>query len=538
MWKHYHKRVEQDRRKKWGKKQKVQHGYGEEAVESAEDSDSQSLPAPTKGKSKKGIAPGACKCGSTSHRRISHKDCPLNKAKRELFPPPPKPEGDGGSDLDRKEFNYESCSDVESDASECMMGVESEAESSSDEDDTLFLSYAQLCECQGAAHKRSCPLNPRKKRPAPFSHDVSDSLPPAKAGKYSLQLGQYVCVHNTMLGNFHIVCRIVDVVGRSYRLYSCGGLLDRAFSYDELTPVVSERTIPLDNWRRARKVSMRSLASDMTVVQPCNCNLPPPPESIVIDSQSDEEGKAEPEVWVTNDVFSLNREDEKLVTSPTGWLSDKIIEAAQMLVLQEFPTMGGLQPIYLQQVSGFDVLCGQFVQVINVHSNHWCVVSTVGCEEGLVNVYDSMCSHKPVSNDTVRVIANMLFSQAPKLDIRVMDVARQTNGSDCGVLSIAYVFDLCLGRNPCSFVYHPANIRDHLAMCLKECCVRPFPVLCNREYAPSGKRVTSVELHCSCRMPEFDCDSCSTWYHKHCMDIPEEVFDDESIEWLCKNCMG
>ena len=106
-----------------------------------------------------------------------------------------------------------------------------------------------------------------------------------------------------------------------------------------------------------------------------------------------------------------------------------------------------------------------------------------------------------------------------------------------------YVFDLCCGHNPCSVVYDPANIRDHLAMCLKDCRVRQFPVLCDREYAPSGKIVTSVELHCSCRMPEFDgdrmvcCDLCGTWYHKHCMDIPEEVFDDENIEWLCKNCM-
>ena len=105
---------------------------------------------------------------------------------------------------------------------------------------------------------------------------------------------------------------------------------------------------------------------------------------------------------------------------------------------------------------------------------------------------------------------------------------------------IAYVFDLCCGHNPCSVVYDPANIRDHLAMCLKDCRVRQFPVLCDREYAPSGKIVTSVELHCSCRMPEFDgdrmvcCDLCGTWYHKHCMDIPEEVFDDENIEWLCK----
>ena len=183
------------------------------------------------------------------------------------------------------------------------------------------------------------------------------------------------------------------------------------------------------------------------------------------------------------------------------------------------------------------------MQVINVRGNHWCVVSIVGCEEEIVHVYDSMCSRASVSDGIVCVIAKMMFSTALELDIKVMDVAWQANGSDCGVLSIAYVFDLCCGRNPCSVVYDPAKIREHLAVCLKECCVRQFPVLCNRDYALLGISVKSVELHCSCRMPEFDgdcmasCDSYSTRYHKHCMDIPEEVFDDESIQWLCKNCM-
>ena len=32
QWKHQHRRKEQDRKKAWGKKQKVQHGYGKEAI--------------------------------------------------------------------------------------------------------------------------------------------------------------------------------------------------------------------------------------------------------------------------------------------------------------------------------------------------------------------------------------------------------------------------------------------------------------------------------------------------------------------------
>ena len=58
-----------------------------------------------------------------------------------------------------------------------------------------------------------------------------------------------------------------------------------------------------------------------------------------------------------------------------------------------------MQPISLQEVSGFDVLCGEFVQVISVRGSEWCVMSTVGCEEGVAWVYDSMCSRAYVSDD-------------------------------------------------------------------------------------------------------------------------------------------
>ena len=132
------------------------------------------------------------------------------------------------------ELKCESCSDVESDASECMVGVESEAEFSSNEDDTSLLSCVQLCDCQGGAHKGTCFLNPRNRK-RKYTHTCS------------LQFGQYVCVHNRKLGNCHVVCRIVDVVGERYRLYCLSGVLDKAFSSYELTPVASERVIPLDN---------------------------------------------------------------------------------------------------------------------------------------------------------------------------------------------------------------------------------------------------------------------------------------------------
>ena len=177
--------------------------------------------------------------------------------------------------------------------------------------------------------------------------------------------------------------------------------------------------------------------------------------------------------------------------------------------------------------------------MIHVRNNHWCVVSTVGCENGVVNVYDSL--YPSVSEKTITLIASMVFTSLPKLVVRMMDVEKQSNGADCGVLAIAYVFDICSGFDPCQVKFDHRFIRQHLVTCLDNCEFQRFPLLGERK----GARVKSskpVELHCSCRMPEqqgdemAECDSCHVWYHRHCMDIPSEVFGESEVSWKCKAC--
>ena len=75
------------------------------------------------------------------------------------------------------------------------------------------------------------------------------------------------------------------------------------------------------------------------------------------------------------------------------------IGAAQSLICKDFPSMGGLQQPVLQETSSFEVSKGEFVQILHVRGNHWCVVSYyVGCEENFVSVYDTFYSS--VSKDT------------------------------------------------------------------------------------------------------------------------------------------
>ena len=65
---------------------------------------------------------------------------------------------------------------MDSDASECMVGVESEAGFSSDEDDISLLESFQFCECLGG-HKRECLYNRRNiKRPTGLSVNFAISV--------------------------------------------------------------------------------------------------------------------------------------------------------------------------------------------------------------------------------------------------------------------------------------------------------------------------------------------------------------------------
>ena len=233
--------------------------------------------------------------------------------------------------------------------------------------------------------------------------------------------------------------------------------------------------IPLDEWRKAPIISLRSITNDSALHERCNCCVPQTSESIVLSSASEEENEA-PEMWVSNGAYTLSCRDRDVVLSRRGWLTDKIICAAQMILLQFFPNMASLQTPTLQKVFAFQVHSGKFVQIIHVRNSHWCVVSTVGCQSGVVHVYDSL--YKTLSKETVHLITRMVH--VPSSELKV-DVEKQSNGSDCVVLTIAYAFDICSGLNPCS-VRH-SKIRPHLT-CLENCQVSRFPVLGERGSVP------------------------------------------------------
>ena len=265
----------------------------------------------------------------------------------------------------------------------------------------------------------------------------------------------------------------------------------------------------------------------------CSCNLSEPAVKDVVELTEDTtvvssaDGSAVvSNTWVSTPLYSLHIDKKREVLSPDGWLSDTVIRAAQLLILQEFPNIAGLQDPAVHRSLCFQILRGEFMQIIFVGGCHWCTISNVGCDDGVVNVYDSMYSS--ASSGTVKLIASLVFSPAKQLVVRMMDVGKQSNGSDCGVLAIAFAYDICSGNDPCKIKYNHRSIRQHLADCLEKCCLSRFPVVGERRTV--GVRHTqSEDYHCSCRLPEekgdkmAEFDVCKTWYHQHCIDIPNNV---------------
>ena len=108
------------------------------------------------------------------------------------------------------------------------------------------------------------------------------------------------------------------------------------------------------------------------------------------------------------------------------------------------------------------------------------------------------------------------------------------NGSDCGVLALAMAFDWCAGHDPSGIIFDHKKIRQHLKNSLESCSISRFPIISTRRAVRRRTKMTTVPIHCTCRMPHDDdpdnpraeCTSCHFWYHKNCVDVPEINFSE------------
>ena len=241
------------------------------------------------------------------------------------------------------------------------------------------------------------------------------------------------------------------------------------------------------------------------------------------------------EKWVNG----LTKKDQAII-SMIGWLTDNIVNAAQGLLKQQYPHINGFQNVALGLTLSYAVQVEEFVQLLHTGYGHWVTVSTVGCKDGEIHIFDSF-PPAPTSH-LMNQIAALLATPKPAITVNYMDTQMQCGSTDCGIFAIAFATALANGEQPGGFHFEQPRMRKHLMHCLEARYLSAFLVTRRRRRAAKVKLSSTIHVYCSCRMPEqagitmIQCSICKEWFHVGvCVDVPTQALD-SATKWFCNKC--
>ena len=104
------------------------------------------------------------------------------------------------------------------------------------------------------------------------------------------------------------------------------------------------------------------------------------------------------------------------------------------------------------------------------HTNHWVVISTIGCE---VEVYDSL-QPPEVALHTQIVIAKYLQCDMSSITLKSMNIAAQSSSTECGLYAVATITSLAHQQDPAMVVFDQSSMRMHLGECFEVRCLSNF----------------------------------------------------------------
>ena len=167
------------------------------------------------------------------------------------------------------------------------------------------------------------------------------------------------------------------------------------------------------------------------------------------------------------------------------------------MLQQQHPLVGGLQPPALSTQFAMVPPDREFVQVINVCSNHWVAFSTVGCQQSTIKMFDSLGGRLP--KNALRLVADLMQSKEKEITIEFVDVQEQTGSVDCGLFALAFITSVCHGLDPATQCYNQKAMTRHLMTCIEKAQMTPFPATNGRK--PKKPQKESLPVYCVCRLP-------------------------------------
>ena len=149
-------------------------------------------------------------------------------------------------------------------------------------------------------------------------------------------------------------------------------------------------------------------------------------------------------------VNGLTDKDRAVLTQ-NEWLTDDLINAAQGLLKSQFPHINGLQEVGLGQTLSFAIQTEEFIQILHTGYCHWVTVSTIGCKDGEINIFDSF----PVAltSDLMNQIAALLATPKDTIKVKYIDTQMQSGSTDCGIFAVAFATALANGEPPGALIF-------------------------------------------------------------------------------------
>ncbi len=273
---------------------------------------------------------------------------------------------------------------------------------------------------------------------------------------------------------------------------------------------------------------------------PCTNKAPLSTKSSVTDLTvyNDDRSNGSLEEWTECCGLSLNANHRRILTSRSLWLDDQIINAAQSLLKQQHSRVGGFQAPSLSACLSMLPPDKEFVQVVNVCGNHWLALSTIGCQQSAIRIYDSMGGRLPKA--TLKLVADLLQSGDKAITIEFVDVQQQRGSNDCGLFALAFIASICCGVEPSTVTYQQNAMRQHLLACIEGNEMKPFPSTSGRK--PKTPQTEVLPIYCICRLPKYHgsrmivCSTCNEWYHIDCVEVNDEYLQDLKLDWFCIKC--
>ena len=223
-----------------------------------------------------------------------------------------------------------------------------------------------------------------------------------------------------------------------------------------------------------------------------------------------------------------------MLLSPTQWLNDNIINAAQQLLANN--KVEGFQNTQIKQFKPIEPE-KSFIQILHVDSTHWITVSNVKCHSNNeVIVYDSRYTGLSLKTK-LKVSALMQKHSITQLKFLIANLQQQNDSCSCGLFAITTATELAFGvGDPIMCQWHKPQMRSHLLQSLESKLMTPFPRNDRRTRKKTYLSTIEEEIYCICRQVNDTkrgmviCSICKAWYHLDCMGLEEELIPDN---WKC-----